>query len=69
MKGWKMAAIFTAIALGALVTTGVSATIGWRPVLGPRVRPLTNRTFEAIPARLERGRYLTSSGGVACVLC
>lgn len=39
-----------------------------RPESLPRVRPLTDRTFEVTPARLERGRYL-AEGVLMCVLC
>jgi len=51
-----------------LLVAGVSLTIGWRPFIGPRARALTDRTFEATPTRLERGRYLATSvcGCVAC---
>lgn len=34
----------------------------------PRARPLTDRTFEVTPARLERGRYLAEAV-LMCVLC
>lgn len=34
----------------------------------PRARPLTDRTFQVTPARLERGRYL-AEGVLMCVLC
>src|SRR5512137_882344 len=34
----------------------------------PRARPLTNRTFEASPARVERGRYLTEHL-LQCFVC
>ena len=52
----------------ALLLVGITFTIGWRPFLGPKVRALTNRTYEATPARLERGRYLVNAvyGCVAC---
>lgn len=52
------------IVFGAMVlvlVVAVSATIGWRPFIGPRARALTNRTFERTPPRLERGRYLTQN--------
>jgi mono/diheme cytochrome c family protein len=42
----------------AILVIGITRTIGWRPFLGPRVRPLTSRVFERTPARLERGKYL-----------
>lgn len=41
-----------------LVVVGISATIGWRPFIGPRTRTLTDRKFEATPERLKRGAYL-----------
>jgi hypothetical protein len=43
----------TVLVCGALVATGISATVGWRPFIGPKTRPLTNRTFDVTPARLE----------------
>jgi mono/diheme cytochrome c family protein len=44
-----------------LVLVGITLTVGWRPVVGASSRALTDRKFEATPARLERGRYLTES--------
>jgi hypothetical protein len=58
MKILKKILIFGALALLLLVTLGITFTVGWRPFLGPRVRPLTERKFEATPARLERGKYI-----------
>lgn len=46
----------------------ISATIGWRPFFGPRVRPLSNRTFERTPERLARGKYLVE-GVTGCLDC
>jgi mono/diheme cytochrome c family protein len=54
--------------LAVLLVAGVTMTIGWRPVIGPNTRPLTNRTFERTPQRLERGRYIFM-GLSACVHC
>jgi mono/diheme cytochrome c family protein len=54
----------TGIVLGVIVILSAGAitfTIGWRPFIGPRARPLTNRTFEATPERLARGKYLTEN--------
>jgi mono/diheme cytochrome c family protein len=45
----------------AIVVAGISFTIGWRPILGPRARPLTNRTFEWSAARVARGKYLAET--------
>jgi len=56
------------LALVALVVAGISLTIGWRPILGPRARPLTSRKFEVTPQRLERGRYIFNSAA-GCVDC
>jgi mono/diheme cytochrome c family protein len=46
----------------------VTATVGWRPVIGPRARPLASRTFARTPERLSRGRYLVQSVD-ACLAC
>jgi mono/diheme cytochrome c family protein len=58
------------VAIGLLVLGGlmIPMAIGIRPIIGARVRPLTDRRFEATSARLERGRYLvtTVSGCVTC---
>lgn len=52
----------------SLLAVGISLTIGWRPFLGPRARPLRSQKFEATAARLERGRYIFNSAA-ACVDC
>jgi mono/diheme cytochrome c family protein len=41
-----------------LAVVGISATIGWRPFIGPKKRALTDRKFQATPERLKRGTYL-----------
>lgn len=59
------------IALGSLVILSgiaITLTIGWRPFLGPRTRPLTSRTFESTPRRLERGRYIANALS-GCAYC
>lgn len=43
-------------------------TVGWRPFLGPRVRPLANRVFERTPERLARGKYLVENV-TSCMDC
>src|SRR5579862_2008051 len=60
--------VWILIAVVAVLAVVISLTIGWRPFLGPRVRPLTSRKFEATPQRLERGRYIFSSAA-GCVDC
>ena len=57
-----LAALFVVLAIA------IQFTIGWRPFLGPRKRALTDRHFEATPARLARGRYLTQ-GLLGCETC
>jgi hypothetical protein len=42
--------------LAAALAVGITMTIGWRPFIGPRSRPLTNRVFEKTPERWARGK-------------
>jgi mono/diheme cytochrome c family protein len=58
----------TVLFIVVLLLLGVTFTIGWRPFIGPKVRALTDKTFEATPVRLERGRYLVNTvyGCLAC---
>jgi len=60
--GWVVAVIVV------LIAVGITATVGWRPVIGPKVRPVTDKRFEATPARLERGRYLAENV-MGCIEC
>lgn len=53
------------LAFVILAAIGITFTIGWRPFIGPKARPLTTRTFERTPQRLERGRYLATG----CMFC
>jgi mono/diheme cytochrome c family protein len=46
-----------------LVVGAISLTIGWRPFIGPKARPLTERKFEPTPARRARGQYLVENLG------
>ena len=59
------------LSIGAIVVlaaVALPAVVGIRPIVGPRARPLTDRTFERTPGRLERGGYLANSlsGCIAC---
>jgi mono/diheme cytochrome c family protein len=67
-RRWKRVVGTTFLIIFALLILGISFTIGWRPFVGPKARALTNRTFEATPARLERGRYLATAV-TGCVGC
>jgi len=51
----------TLLVIVLLVAGAISLTIGWRPFIGPKVRPLTDRKFEVTPERLARGKYLTQN--------
>jgi Cytochrome c len=64
---WKIVG-FSLVGLLAIVVVGITATIGWRPFIGPKTRPLTNRTFERTPERLQRGKYLAEAVA-GCVYC
>jgi mono/diheme cytochrome c family protein len=52
----------------ALAAAGITITVGWRPIIGPRHRALTSRKFESTPKRLGRGEYLVQHVG-ACTMC
>jgi cytochrome c553 len=54
--------------LFGLLAIGITFTIGWRPFIGPRARPLTDRKFERTPQRLERGRYIATALS-GCIYC
>lgn len=56
------------ILLIALLSLGITFTIGWRPIIGAKQRALSERKFEATSARLERGRYLVD-GVNGCFGC
>lgn len=56
------------LCLVVVLAVGITATIGWRPFIGPRSRPLTSRVFERTPERLARGKYL-AEGLNNCMDC
>jgi len=56
------------IVLLGLVAVGITFTVGWRPFIGPKARPLTARKFESTPRRLERGRYIATALS-GCIYC
>jgi mono/diheme cytochrome c family protein len=51
-------ASWTVLIAAVVLSLGITFTIGWRPVIGPRMRPTTNRKFESTPERLARGKYI-----------
>jgi hypothetical protein len=44
-----------------VLAAAITATVGWRPFVGPSARALTDRKFEPSPERLARGEYLTEN--------
>jgi mono/diheme cytochrome c family protein len=53
----------------SLVALAITFMVGWGPLIhGPHARALTDRTFEATPARLARGAYLVEYR-YGCVGC
>ena len=68
MKRFLKISVVVLICLIALLAVGITLTIGWRPFIGPRSRPLTNRVFERTPERWARGKYLAENV-TACVDC
>jgi mono/diheme cytochrome c family protein len=56
------------IGIVLLLAVAITFTIGWRPFIGPKARPLTDRKFEATADRLARGQYLTENL-VGCFDC
>ena len=68
LRRWQKFVSVAVLVLAVLLAGGISATIGWRPIVGARARALTSRTFEATPARLERGKYLAHHV-TGCLYC
>ena len=51
------------VVIALLLVGAITMTIGWRPFIGPKARPLTGRKFERTPERLKRGEYLVENLG------
>jgi mono/diheme cytochrome c family protein len=60
--------LISLISLCVALAVAITLTVGWRPFIGPRARALTDRKFEATPARMERGRMLVT-GLLGCEMC
>jgi hypothetical protein len=56
------------LVLMVLAALAITFTIGWSPIIGAKVRPLTPRKFDSTPGRLQRGEYL-ARGVVGCLYC
>jgi mono/diheme cytochrome c family protein len=68
MARWAKRLGIALVVLAAVLVGAISATVGFRPFLGPRARALTERRFESTPERLARGRYMVESV-TGCVYC
>jgi mono/diheme cytochrome c family protein len=68
MARWKRISLWTLGSLVVLSAAAISATVGWRPFIGPNARALTDRTFQSTPERLARGQYLVTAVD-GCPMC
>src|SRR5258707_6872636 len=68
IRRWKKFAGITLVVIVALITIGITFTVGWRQFIGAKQRALTDRKFEATPQRLARGKYLVD-GVMGCFGC
>jgi hypothetical protein len=68
MKRLLRLVLILVVSLVLLVPIGITATIGWRPILGPRYRAVTDRQFDVTPERIERGKYLVNAVA-SCFYC
>jgi mono/diheme cytochrome c family protein len=67
-RRWGKMLAVTVILVLILLSLGITFTIGWRPIIGPRTRSLSDRHFEPTTARFERGKYLADSV-MGCLGC
>jgi len=67
MKLGSRIVLVVLLVLFVLVALAAVRVLGPRAFLGPRARQPTSRTFEATPARLQRGEYLTNA--IGCLYC
>ena len=56
------------VGLVAFLILTAGLLLGWMMVFRPRIRPLTDRTFDTSLQRLARGRYLVTTVA-ACIRC
>ena len=64
--GKSIGSVFAALVL--ILAAGITFTIGWRPFIGPKARPLSTRKFQSTPERLARGEYLVQNVS-GCMTC
>lgn len=68
MGRWLKILLTVFLAVVVLLALGITFTVGWRPFIGPKTRALTDRRFEASPARLQRGEYIVRNVA-GCLFC
>src|SRR5918992_1379917 len=68
MRRWLKIVGLSLLALVLLVIAALPFLVGIRPFIGPRARALTERQFEATPARVARGEYLATAVN-GCIYC
>ena len=56
------------LVLLVLAALALTFTVGWRPVIGAKKRPLTAHKFEPTPERMRRGEYLVRAV-INCMGC
>src|SRR5262245_66163609 len=61
MKRFLKIVMYLIVILVVVLAAAITATVGWRPFIGPKARPLTNRIFEKTPERLARGEYIANN--------
>lgn len=61
MKKIGKVVLWAFVGLAVVLALGITFTVGWRPFIGPRARPLNGRKFDSTPARLARGDYLVNN--------
>ncbi len=66
----KLGKIFLVVLclLAVVLAAAITFTVGWRPIIGPKTRALTERKFESTPQRLARGQYLANAVS-GCMHC
>src|ERR1700730_5181822 len=71
-KSWakRLAKItgYVILVLLVLAALALTFTVGWRPVIGAKKRPLTSRQFQPTPERMRRGEYLARAV-MKCMVC
>jgi mono/diheme cytochrome c family protein len=68
MKVRAKTIVLGVLGLLVLIVVGGITAIGWQIILGPKMRPVTDRKFEATPERLARGKYI-AEGPASCFHC